>query len=366
MLDLRAQYAGIREEVQSAVAEVFDSQQFVLGPCVAAFEAEIARYLGADFALGVSSGSDALLLALMALEVAPGDEVITSPYTFFATIGAITRLHAKPVFVDIDPKTYNVAPARLDAAITERTRAILPVHLFGQCADMDPILEAAERRGIPVIEDAAQAIGSLYKGRMAGTMGISGCFSFFPSKNLGGAGDGGLITTQSAALHEKLSKLRVHGAGAHYHHELVGGNFRLDALQAAVLRVKLRHLSKWQQARIHNAEYYDQRLAEEPRIQTPAVASGNVMTYNQYVVRVPARDRVKERLQAAEVGCAVYYPIPHHMARCFANLGYRPGDMPESERAAQETLALPVYPELSGEQKDYVASTLMAAVSACA
>ena len=365
-LDLRAQYAAIRDEIAAALDEVFESQQFILGPQVAAFEKEIAAYLGVPYALGVSSGSDALLLALMALDIQPGDEVITTPYTFFATIGAIARLRARPVFVDIDPATYNMNASHVKAVVTDKTRAILPVHLFGQCADMDPILEAAQERGLPVIEDAAQAIGAMYKGRSAGSMGAVGCFSFFPSKNLGGAGDGGLATTNDAGLYEKMKTLRVHGAGARYDHDLVGGNFRLDALQAAVLRVKLKHLPEWQDARIRNARFYDDRFTEAPGIQPPAVAPGNVMTYNQYVVRVPQRDRVLEWLQAADIGCAVYYPVPHHLAGCFRYLGHGPGDMPESEQAAKETLALPIYAELTAEQKDYIADTLIASVAACA
>ncbi len=359
LLDLRAQYAGMKPEIMSAVEQLFDAQQFILGPAVAEFEEDIAAYLGASHALGVSSGSDALLLALMALGVGPGDEVITSPYTFFATAGAIARVGAAPVFVDIDPATYNIDVRALESAITARTRAIMPVHLYGQCADMNPLLEIAGRHGVAVVEDAAQAIGARYHERNAGTMGTVGCFSFFPSKNLGGAGDGGLVTASDAVLYEKLKILRVHGSHPKYYHALIGGNFRLDALQAAVLRVKLKHLPQWHEARRANARYYDERFAARPDIVTPIVSPGNYMIYNQYVVRVPNRDAVLKGLQDAGVGCEIYYPVPLHRQECFAYLRYAAGAFPEAEKAARETLALPIYPELTEAQRDYVAEQLL-------
>ncbi|MCX7847721.1 MAG: DegT/DnrJ/EryC1/StrS family aminotransferase [bacterium] len=362
LLDLKAQFASIKDDVMHAVADVFETQQFILGPVVEAFEKECATYIGAPYALGVSSGTDALLLALMALGIGPGDEVITTPYTFFATAGSIARTGARPVFVDIDPDTFNMNPALVERALSSRTKAILPVHLFGQCADMDPILALAASRNIPVIEDAAQAIGARYKGRSAGTMGTIGCFSFFPSKNLGGAGDGGLVTTASPDLFHRMKILRVHGMEPKYYHQLIGGNFRLDALQAAVLRAKLPHLDAWHEMRRRNADFYNRAFAQCPEIVTPSVKPDRYMIYNQYVVRVPRRDAVLSALKAANIGVEIYYPVPLHQQRCFAYLGYSKGAFPEAERAAAETLALPIYPELTDAQKHYVAETLLAAV----
>ena len=357
LLDLQAQYRAIKDDVDRAVADVFASQYFILGPAVQRCEAEIARYCGAAHAIGVTSGTDALLIALMAEGIGPGDEVLTSPYSFFATAGSIARLGAKPVFADIDPVTYNLDPAKLEARVTPRTRAIIPVHLYGQCADMDPILDLARRRNLVVIEDACQAIGAEYRGRRAGALGDYGCFSFFPSKNLGGAGDGGMVTTGDAKRAEKVAWLRNHGMNPKYHHKFIGGNFRLDALQAAVISAKLPHLDAWTAARQQNAARYDRLFAQAglagTRVSLPrAVQSRHV--FNQYVIRVPRRDELRAWLAKHDVGHEVYYPVPLHLQECFAHLGGKPGDCPESERAAAETLALPVYPELTAAQAEFV------------
>jgi dTDP-4-amino-4,6-dideoxygalactose transaminase len=361
LLDLRAQYATIREEIRAAVDAVLESQQCILGPAVAECEAKLAEYCRSAHAVTVSSGSDALLVSLMAENVGPGDEVITTPYTFFATAGAIARTGARPVFVDIDPQTYNIDPAQIEARISKKTKTLLPVHLYGQCAEMDPILAIAERREIPLIEDAAQAIGAEYRGRRAGTMGRYGCFSFFPSKNLGAAGDGGLVTAQDAAVAEQLRVLRVHGSNpkANYYHSRIGGNFRFDALQAAVVTVKLRYLDRWTADRQANAARY-RRLFEAAgltgagRVRPPYEMPGNRHIYNQFVIRAERRDQLFEHLKAEGVGVAIYYPVPLHLQQCFAYLGHRAGDFPASEAAAQETLALPIYPELSDAQAEYV------------
>ncbi len=363
LLDLKAQFAPMRAEIMAAVSEVFESQYFILGPQVAAFEQECAAYIGAPHAVGVSSGTDALLLALMALGIGPGDEVITTPYTFFATAGSVARLGATPVFVDIVPDTYNMDVSKIAAAITPRTKAIMPVHLYGQCVDMDPLLALARKHQLFVIEDAAQAIGARYKDKQAGTLGTVGCFSFFPSKNLGGAGDGGLVTTSDAALCEKMKQLRMHGMEPKYYHALIGGNFRLDALQAAVLRVKLKYLNAWHEGRRKNAAKYNAAFARCPAIVTPTVRPDCYMIYNQYVIRVPQRDKVLAALKAATIGSEVYYPVALHQQKCFAYLGCRPGAFPEAERAACETLALPIYPELTDEQLRYVAETVLTAVT---
>jgi dTDP-4-amino-4,6-dideoxygalactose transaminase len=363
LLDLTQQFEATRDEVMAAVTAVFETQRFVLGDTVAEFERAVAEYVGAQHAIGVTSGTDALLVSLMALEVGPGDEVITTPYSFFATAGSIARVGGRPVFVDINPETYNIAPEQIEAAITDRTKAIIPVHLFGQCAEMGPILALAERHGLAVIEDAAQAIGSLYKGRAAGAMGTTGCFSFYPSKNLPGAGDGGMITTQTDAVARTIAALRNHGMEPKYYHALIGGNFRLDALQAAVLHAKLPHLPEWHAARRRNAAYYDREFAPCAAVATPVVRKESYMTYNQYVVRVPKRDDVIAKLRAAEVGCEVYYPVPLHLQQCFEPLGYVAGMFPEAERAALETLALPIYPELTEAQLAHVCATLKAAVA---
>ncbi|HWT03645.1 MAG TPA: DegT/DnrJ/EryC1/StrS family aminotransferase [Pyrinomonadaceae bacterium] len=359
LLDLQAQYAPLRDEMQEAVRRVMDSQQFILGPDVAALEDEIARYTGARHAVACASGSDALLLALMALDVAEGDEVVTTPYSFFATAASIARLGARPVFVDIEPASYNLDVSKIEAAITERTRAVLPVHLYGQCAEMDALTDVSLRHGLPVIEDAAQAIGAEDRARQAGVMGAIGCFSFYPSKNLGAAGDAGMMTTDDDALADRLRALRVHGSRVKYHHDLLGVNSRLDSLQAAVLRVKLPHLDAWSDARRANAERYDRLfedagLAEE--IGLPFVRDGVRHIFNQYVIRVRGggRDALAEHLKQSGVGTDVYYPIPLHLQACFSYLGHRPGDFPEAERAARESLALPIYPELTAEQQNYV------------
>ncbi len=355
--------------------EVCDAQQFVLGPVVQQFEEETAAYCGARYAVGVSSGTDALLAALMALGIGPGDAVVTSPFTFFATAGAIARVGARPVFADIDPATFNLDPAQArrifenppDYLRGRRPAALLPVHLFGQCADMGALLKLAGEHGCPVIEDAAQAVGAEYpmpEGvRRAGAMGTMGCFSFFPSKNLGGFGDGGLVTANDARLAEILRSLRMHGAVETYYHRQVGGNFRLDALQAAVLRVKLKHLDRWHAARRAHAGFYN-RAFRGSGVRTPAAACPDLPQghiYNQYVVRVPRRDEVRRRLQEAGIGSAVYYPLPLHLQECFKSLGYRAGDFPASEQAAGEVLALPVYPELRPEQMEYVARAVLEA-----
>lgn len=362
LLDLKAQYATIREEVRAAVDRVLESQYFILGPEVEALEAEVAAYSQCRYGIGVSSGSDALLVALMALDLQPGDEVITTPYTFFATAGAIVRLGGLPVFVDIDPATYNLNPAAIEESVTPRSRAILPVHLYGQMANMEPIMAVAERHGLLVIEDAAQAIGAEYRGQRAGAMGYCGCFSFFPSKNLGGIGDGGMVTTNDPALADKLRLLRGHGAKPKYHHKVVGGNFRLDALQAAVLRVKLGYLDSWSAARQRNAEEYRRLFAASGlvstgRIDLPVDAGYGRHVYNQFVIRAERRDELANFLKQRQIGSEVYYPLPMHLQECFAGLGLRPGDFPYSEAAAQQSLALPIYPELSIEMLAQVVQT---------
>lgn len=354
MLDLKAQYAALRAEIAAAIGEVIESQVFINGPAVAACEAAVAAYCGTAHAVGVSSGTDALLVSMMAEGIGPGDEVVTTPYTFFATVGSIVRLGARPVFVDIDPATFNLDPTRLDAAVTGRTRAIMPVHLFGQLADMAPVMDVARRRGLTVIEDACQAIGAEHGGRRAGAIGDYGCFSFFPSKNLGGFGDGGMVTTGDPARAERLALLRMHGMKPKYVHAAVGGNFRLDTLQAAVVLTKLRHLDGWTEARRRNAARYDALFAESGLVERglvrPPLAVTDRHVFNQYVIRAERRDALMAYLQAQGIGCEIYYPISLHLQACFRHLGYAPGDFPEAERAAKETLALPVYPELSADQ----------------
>jgi dTDP-4-amino-4,6-dideoxygalactose transaminase len=362
LLDLKAQHATIREEVRDAIDRVVESQHFILGPEVEALEREIAGYSGCAHGIGMSSGTDALLVALMAIDLKPGDEVITTPYTFFATAGAISRLGGKPVFIDIDPRTYNVDPARIEAAITSRTRAIMPVHLYGQMADMDPIMKIAERRGLYVIEDAAQAIGSEYKGLRAGSIGHLGCFSFFPSKNLGGVGDGGMVTTNDSELAHRVKLLRNHGYSPKYYNKVVGGNFRLDAIQAAVLRVKLRYLDLWTEARQRNAAMYrdlfgeaglsraiDELSAGSNGVVLPFEAPNVRHIYNQFVIRSDRRDELMTHLKERQIGAEIYYPLPLHLQECFGDLGYQTGDLLASECAANQTLALPIYPELTPE-----------------
>lgn len=356
LLDLVAQHRTIREEVMEVVTRVFDSQQFIMGAEVEAFEKEAAAYCRVRHAIGCASGSDALLLALMALGVGQGDEVITVPFTFFATTSAITRLGARAVYVDIRPDDFNLDVEQLEAAITPRTRAILPVHLFGQCARMDAILEIAGRHGIPVIEDAAQAIGAEFQGRPAGTMGLVNCFSFFPTKNLGGAGDAGMMTTNDDALADKLRILRVHGMQPRYYHHVVGINSRIDALQAVVLRVKLKYLEQWTEARRTNAARYHRLFAEAaiPDLVTPLVHPDGRHIFHQYTVRCARRDELRKYLQEAGIGAEVYYPVPLHLQECFQFLGYREGEMPVSEQLSREVMSLPIYPELAPEQLDYV------------
>ncbi|MBP1464751.1 DegT/DnrJ/EryC1/StrS family aminotransferase [Candidatus Chloroploca sp. M-50] len=359
LLDLKAQYAALREEIGAAIERVVASQQFILGPEVEAFEQEVAAYSQCTYGIGVSSGTDALLVALMAIDLQPGDEVITTPYTFFATAGSIARLGGHPVFVDIDPLTYNIDPAGIEAAITPRTRAIMPVHLFGQMADMEPIMGLAEYHGLYVIEDAAQAIGAEYRGRRAGSIGHMGCFSFFPSKNLGGFGDGGMVTTNDPKLAERIRLLRGHGAHPKYYHRIIGGNFRLDALQAAVLRVKLTYLDEWTASRQRNAERYRQLFsAAGANIEIPQDAGYGRHIYNQFVIRSTRRDDLMAHLKTHQIGCEIYYPVPIHLQECFASLGYEVGNFPASEDAAEETLAIPVYPELGEEQQARIVDTI--------
>ncbi len=361
MLDLTPQNAPLLDEIRDAIDEVIRSNQFILGPRVQAFEEQVAGYLGARHAIGVSSGTDAILAALMAAGIGPGDEVITTPFTFFATVSCVVRLGARPIFVDIEPDTFNIDPNLIDRAVTDKTRAILPVHLFGQPAEMDPIVAIARARGLMVIEDAAQAIGATYKDRPAGTLGEIGCFSFYPTKNLGAFGEGGLITTNDDDLAHRCRLVRAHGMEPRYYHKCIGGNFRLHGLQGAVLSVKLPHLDGWNDGRRRNAAFYDQALAGVPVV-TPAVRSYNGMIYNQYTIRAGGghRDALRQHLADAGIGSDIYYPLPLHVQECFAGLGYKPGDFPASEAAAAEVLSLPIYPELTREQLRYVADTIAA------
>ena len=358
LLDLKAQYATIRDEIRTSVDEVLESQHFILGPTVEKFENEIAQYCNTEYAIGVASGTDALVLSLMAIGVGPGDEVITTPYTFFATGGSISRLGAMPVFVDIDPRTYNINPSLIEERITGKTRAIIPVHLYGQCADMVPILEIAQKYNLKVIEDAAQAIGATYNKNRAGSMGGLGCLSFFPSKNLGGYGDGGMIVTDDEGLAEKVKVLRVHGSKPKYHHSLIGCNSRLDTLQAAVLRVKLKYLGSWSQKRRMNAQRYNRFLEDTPII-APYVQLSNVHIYNQYIIRVKNRDAFEKHLKSKGISYALYYPLPLHLQKCYEHLGYKEGNFPESEKAAKETISIPIYPELTEAQQNYVIENLV-------
>jgi dTDP-4-amino-4,6-dideoxygalactose transaminase len=356
LLDLKAQYRTIRDEIRTAVDSVLESQFFINGPEVKQLEEAVASYSSCKKAVGVSSGTDALLCSLMALGIGAGDEVITTPYTFFATAGSIWRTGAKPVFVDIEPETYNINPSGIEKAITPRTKAIIPVHLYGQCAEMDPILELAAKYQLFVIEDAAQSIGATYKGRKAGAMGTAGCLSFFPSKNLGGLGDGGMILANDEQLAERLAVFRQHGSKPKYYHKFVGGNFRLDTLQAAALLVKLKHLDAWSEKRRQNAKQFNELFKDCAAVTTPVIRPYNVSIYNQYVILVGSRrDELIKFLQANGIGTEIYYPLSMHDQECFNALGYKPGDFPESEKAARETLALPVYPELTEEQIRYVA-----------
>ena len=360
LLDLKAQYETIREEIQETILRVCSSQRFILGPEVAELEKEIAAYTGARFAIGVSSGTDALLASLMALEIGPGDEVVTTAYSFFATAGVISRVGARPVFVDIEPHGFNMDPVAAAARMNPRTRAIMPVHLFGRCMDLDPILELARERGVAVVEDAAQSFGAAdTRGRSAGTVGSAGCFSFYPSKNLGAFGDGGMVITDDEELARRMRMLRVHGEAPKYHHRLVGGNFRLDSLQAAVLRVKLKYIGEWTDARRANAGRYRELLAaaESPeRLVLPEDCPGHA--YNQFVVCSPERDRLRSFLEDRGVATEIYYPLPLHLQECFGSLGYGQGDFPAAEEAARSSLALPIYPELTLAQQQYVCTQI--------
>jgi len=357
-LDLKPQYEKMKTEIEAAIQPVLLTQQFILGPAVRDLEPAVAEYCGAKFGVGCASGSDALLLSLMALDVKQGDEVIVPAFTFFATAGAVHRLGARPVFADIDPVTFNLDPAALERAITPKTKAIIPVHLFGQCADMDGINAGAEAKGTPVIEDAAQAIGAKAKGRRAGGLATIGVLSFFPSKNLGAFGDGGMLTTNDAALAERLARLRVHGSRVKYVHEEVGFNSRLDTLQAAILLVKMRYLDQWHSGRRENAKYYTQRFTGTA-VASPAEVAGNYHVFNQYTIRVKNRDEVFAHLKASGVGCDIYYPVPLHLQKCFEYLGYKVGDFPESEKAAAEVISLPIYPELPRAHQEYVAEKVL-------
>jgi dTDP-4-amino-4,6-dideoxygalactose transaminase len=362
LLDLKAQHKTIRDQVLAELVRVVDSQRFILGDEVKKFEAEIAAYCGTKFAVGCASGSDALILALMALEIGPGDKVLTTPYTFFATAGAISRVGAVPVFVDVEEDTFNLDTALMEDALAAHpeVRAIMPVHLFGGCADMDPIMKMAGERGIPVIEDAAQAIGAEYKGRRAGSIGRIGAFSFFPSKNLGGYGDGGIVTTDDGALADRLAALRVHGRTGKYFHQWIGVNSRLDALQAAVLAVKLRYLDGWTAGRQTNADRYRTQLAKLPGAvvtpRTPPYQTRHI--YNQFSIRSARRDELQAHLKDRGIGSEVYYPLPLHLQPCYADLGYRKGDFPVSERLAEESLALPIHADLAVEDIDYVCDAI--------
>jgi dTDP-4-amino-4,6-dideoxygalactose transaminase len=366
LLDLQAQYAPLRDDILAAITRVCDSQRFIMGPEITAFEEEIAALIGVPHAIAVSSGTDALLLALMALDLKAGEEVITSTYSFFATAGAIVRAGARPILVDIDPATFNMDPSQVEAAITLRTRAILPVHLFGLSADMDPIMAIANRTGIPVVEDAAQAIGATYRSQPVGGFGVFGCFSFFPSKNLGALGDAGLVTTTDPALAHRARLLRTHGMEPKYYHHLVGGNFRMDAMQAAVLRVKAPHLAPWTEARRANAARYRQlfKAADlDGRIDLPIEPAECRHIYNQFAIRCGDRgglnrDGLKRHLDEQRIGNEIYYPVPFHLQPCFADLGYRRGDFPHAERAALQSLAIPIYSELTLDQQQSVVDAI--------
>ena len=362
LLDLKAQYATIKDEVLAAISEVLETQRCIGGPKVEELEKRIATVCDCRFAVGASSGTDAILNSLMSLDVGPGDEVITTTFTFFATAGCIARSGATPVFIDIDPETYNMDPALITRSVSDRTKAIMPVHLFGQIADMDPIMEVAAKHDLAVIEDAAQSISSTYKGRKAGSIGTLGCFSFFPSKNLGGIGDGGMVVTNSEDIYKRLLMMRNHGQDPKYYYRYIGGNFRLDPIQAAALLVKLPHLDEWSEARRRNAAYYNAKFKGTPVV-TPFIRDDCVSIYNQYVIRVPRRDDLVKHLREKDIGCEIYYPLPMHMQECFRHLGYKAGDLPVSEKAADEVLAIPVYPELSHEMKDYVVETIVSFLS---
>lgn len=369
LLDLKTQYTGMKEEIIKEISDICDSQHFILGEKVEKLEKECAEYCGCKYACGVTSGSDALIIALMVEGIGPGDEVITTPFSFFATAGAIARVGAKPVFVDIDARTYNIDPAQIEGKINSKTKAIIPVHLFGQSADMGPIMEIANKHNLIVVEDAAQAIGSEYEGKRIGSIGHYGCFSFFPSKNLGAFGDGGLVTTNDEKRYELLKIFRNHGAQPKYYHKYIGGNFRLDALQAAILSIKIKHLEEWHAGRQKNAAEYRDLFAKSSvgaKIQLPAKAEYRVRhIYNQFSILVMngKRDFLKDALNKAGIGSDIYYPVPLHLQECFKYLGYKPGDMPVSEDTCKNILALPIYPESTSEQRKYVVSTIEKALA---
>lgn len=360
-LDLKAQFASIREDVLKAVESVFESQHFILGKEVQLLEEEIASFVNVPEAVGCASGSDALYLSLLALHIGRGDEVITTPFTFVATAGAIARTGAKPVFVDIDPAIYNIEASLIEAAITDKTRAIIPVHLFGLAADLEPILEIANRHNLAVVEDAAQAIGATYQGRRVGSFGLCGCFSFFPSKNLGCAGDGGLVTTTDSKVADELRLLRAHGSRKKYHYEILGTNSRLDALHAAILRVKLPHLEGWAHSRAEHAGLYEilfQKMGLGSVLSLPSTPAGRTHVYNQFVIRAPRREELRTFLSTEGIPTDVYYPSPLHVQPAFSYLGYEHGSFPESEKAAKEVLALPIYPELSSQDQERVVQSI--------
>ena len=361
LLDIPLSYKEVLADVEKNINAVIESGYFILGPVVEELEQKIATYCEAKYAVGVSSGTDALLISLMAAGIKEDDEVITTPFTFFATAGSISRLGAKPVFVDIEPDTFNIDTKQIEENITRKTRAILPVHLYGQCVDMDPVLDLAQKYNLVVIEDAAQAIGSEYKGRRAGSMGDYGCFSFFPTKNLGGFGDGGMVTMNSEELYEQVKILRVHGSHPKYYHKMIGGNFRLDAIQAAVVLAKLKYLDKWTEKRRANAQTYN-RLFKEMGMTDSLTLPSEVIphhVYNQYVIRVKdKRDELRSFLGENNISTEIYYPLPLHLQDCYLSLGYKKGNLPESEKAADETIALPIFPELTTDQLEYVVATI--------
>lgn len=358
LLDLKAQYKTCKDEIARAITEVCESQAFALGPAVAAFEENIADYCGCKYAIGVSSGTDALLVSLMAMDIRPGDEVITTPFTFFATAGSVSRLGAKAVFADVDPISFNIDPADIERKVTDRTKAIIPVHLFGQIAPMKAITEIATRHNLSIVEDAAQAIGASQDGTKAGGFGDCGCFSFYPTKNLNAFGDGGLVATNSESLAEKLKILRNHGQNPAYFYRIIGGNFRLDSIQAAILDVKLKYLDDWNDKRRQNAAIYDELLADSP-VSTPRIEPGNQSIYHQYTITAPNRDGLQKFLTEKEIGCAVFYPKPLHLQDCFKDLGYKEGDLPVAEKLCSEVLSLPIYPELTAEQIKHVAKSVI-------
>ena len=361
LFDLKAQYLAVKDEVDKAIADIFESQYFILGPEVEALENEIAAYCGVKHAVGCSSGTDALLISLMSLDIQPGDEVIIPSFTFFATGGVVHRLRAKPVFVDCDPETFAMDPAKMEEAITNKTRAIIPVHLYGQCADMDAILPIADAKGIPVIEDNAQSIGAKCNGRFAGSMGRAGCISFYPTKNLGAPGEGGMVTTNDDSLATYLRAMRNHGELGRYHHEFVGGNFRLQAIPAAVLRRKFTKLDEWAAGRQRKAALYEELFAAKgltgDKVIPPAVRRDNHV-YSVYTIQTPDRDGLQKHLTSRNIGTKVYYPVPLHMQNCFSYLGYKPSDLPVSEAAASQVLGLPIFPQLTDAQVEYVVDSI--------